>query len=250
MNYDKHTSHKYIPPEKIKLEEIIKDGALSCVYKAKLNGSPCIVKVPTQGKEEGLEEEIKIYEELKFDNPPGLVKYLGDTKVDGKHSLVLEYFNGVRIENRIKDILSDEELQFKISLKFLHTAGYVISWIYYKDDFIRNVLINDSGDIRLIDFNFSKSQSIVNSLDYDYYFYDRYNDSIHVGDFIYFLFTGLKPHIWINKHVWEVNSKLNKDISKDVDRIILKCWNREYYTVGEVISDFNSLNAKRKHQIK
>ncbi len=228
----------------VTLESKIYDGPLSEVYNAKYGEFPCVIKLPKFGKEEKLEEEIRTYRRLKTHK--NLLKYVGTTKINGKKGLVLERFNGSNIEDKVWKILRNEDLQFKFAEQFLTIFKYIKdNNVEYEDNFARNVMVNlNTEELKLIDFNFSSSGAKLSRHYYSSIEQKPETDTMRAGDFMYFLFTGTKTNSRYNIPVYESNKRLNSSIAYKINLLIQRCWNEEYSSAREVLTEFE--NIKRE----
>lgn len=141
--------------------EQIGSGSNSDIFKA--------THVPTQIKvalkisiknpdDKFLEREINIHKSL---NHPFICKYFTDIETDHLLIIVMEYIEGENLLAYAKKGISLKETrdifaQLVVALEYLHDKD-----ISHRDLKLENVMIDKFGHIRLIDFGFSSSNTIM-----------------------------------------------------------------------------------------
>ncbi len=267
----------------VKIKELIAETGLSRIYKASLglfSDIKIIVKMPQEGKETNLEKAIKIYKILGYHK--NLQEYIGEKTIDGKPVLLLKYFNGQNIIDKIDEIKGDFNKILKVLYQFLDVVDHIKSrGVFYLDEFIRNVMVDENLFLKLGDFNFSETnmeiikirtdqdikpkdgitiatmedhtklillpQMISSSDEAQQKRIEKYKktDLVHIGDFIYFLFTGQTTKIRYNQPVQEANKKLKKELLTEVDEIVKKLWEgNEDIKISDIIKEFKNLEQK------
>ncbi len=240
----------------VEIEKLITETRLSRVYKARLGDTKLVIKIPTEGKEENLGEAIKIYELLG--DHENLHKLMSRAYINGKTALLLKYFEGKNITEKIDEIKGDFNKTLKVLYQFLNVVEHIKSkGVFYLDDFIRNTMIDENLQLKLGDFNFSKineeietlkpSADVIIKSNITLSTIEEYEkiDRVHIGDFIYFLFTGITPNQRYNKPIQEINKKLKRELLIEVDKIIGKFWySKEDFKISDIINEFKNLEIK------
>ena len=142
-----------------KAEEIIYESSNSTIYLLESGDNPVIVKVlqeryPSPRRVVQFNNEYEFTKNLKIQ---GIRKAIKQTKFEGRHALVLEYFSGIPIrvyfkENKIKpeDFLK-LAIQITSALEDIHAHN-----IIHRDIGGGNILVNqESGTTKIIDFGIS-----------------------------------------------------------------------------------------------
>ena len=236
----------------VKVEKLITETRLSMVFEGTLGNTKIVVKTPQKGKEPHLEEAIKIYELLGPHK--NLHEYLGRIYINKKPALLLKYFEGKNITEKIDEIKGDFNKTLKVLYQFLNVVEYIKSkGVFYLDDFIRNTMIDENLQLKLGDFNFSKinketlNPNIILKSNTTLTTTEEYEkiDRIHIGDFIYFLFTGITPNQRYNKPIQKINKKLKRELLIEVDKIIGKFWySKGDFKISDIINEFKNLEIK------
>ena len=221
--------------------ENIGTGGSSCVYKVKdvytskmFALKQYITSDPANREKllEGMEKELNA---LKHCSHPVLPKIFNLIKEDGRFYLIMEYVEGINLDDYVKingcmnrKQLANVAEQLCSGLYYLHSLEKPI---IYRDLKPSNIIMKKDGRIKLIDFGISKRYS-VDAVDYvalgsvgfaapeqygdckgiSLYNTDIRTDIYGIGTTLYFLRTKKKYNNKIKS--FRVNGKLRKIIKK------------------------------------
>ena len=174
--------------------DYIDRGAFAEVYMgtSKLTGEPVAIKIYNKiSKTIDNSDEYNFYHNFKDrqDYCPYNIKYIDGFMKDDKLVLVMEYFNSKTLEDKLLDDMSPRMIikifkQCLLGVKYLHENNVV-----HRDIKSVNILVNDEGDIKIIDFgfatskdNYNKTSNIVGSP--IYMPYQTLNGQINYEDYV------------------------------------------------------------------
>jgi len=256
------------------LGETLGKGAMSEVKKAfqKKTFRAVAVKVLTPESRQIVNKIEQTYRHMTegqtamlFEHP-NIIKTLGWGR-DGKTEfIVMEYFEGVLLRDMLhegrfnpKQNRIDIFTQVAEALDHVHSKGIV-----HRDFCPRNILINQEGQVKVFDFGLSVELEIVKhtrgnrtgTLAYmapeliKRQYTDQRCDIYALGVTMYELFAGQRPFLGMDNiarlmqlmnAVPEAPSKLNAQVSPELERVILKAIQKmpekRYATVREMIDE-------------
>jgi len=211
---------------------------------------------------------------MLFDHPD-IIKVFGWGRDGSREFIVMEYFEGVLMrdllhegrfnprQNRI-----DMLLKLASALDHIHSKGIV-----HRDFCPRNVLVNSAGEVKVFDFGLSVELEIVKrtrgnrtgTLAYmapeliKRQETDQRCDIYALGITMYEMFAGQRPYVGIDNFARlmqvmnslpEPPSSYNKNISPELERIILKAIEKDpakrYLNVGEILADLDPIVDKER----
>ena len=271
-----HVSHEKLGD--YTLSETLGKGAMSEVKKAfhKKTFRPVAIKILTL-ESKTLTAKIEHHYRHKTEaeiymllGHPNIIKGLGWGHDGGREFIVMEYFEGVLLrdllhegrfnprQNRLNMVIQAAE-----ALDHIHSKGIV-----HRDLCPRNILVNSEGLIKVFDFGLSVELEMVKQMRGNRtgtlaymapelikrQFTDQRCDIYGLGVTMYEVFAGQRPFPGIDNiarlmqtltHVADPPSKLNPNISPELESIILKAIekdpNRRYTTVQEVLDALKPL---------
>jgi len=276
-----------------KFINFIDKGSFGAVYKAEKDNAFYAVKifdeeyVLAEFKRHGqnnnrLKREIEIIKSVSHKN---LVKYVDDfvdeDETGKKHFLVMEYIEGEDLESRIqRNGLIEENLTIKIFKQVLEGIEHLHNsrgddddiGIIHRDLKPANILINNNGEIKIVDFGLSKAidfTSITNTGDVigspiyqspeqivDSKHIDKRSDFYTLGVILYQMLTGEFPYDYRNIH--DLYEKIkntpaipprrkNISVSNHIENIILKLLEKRPYKRFTKTSDIvEAINFKEE----
>lgn len=203
-------------------------------------------------------------------NHPNIIKTYGWGRDGGNEFIVMEHFEGVLMRDLLhegrfnpKQNRIDMLLKLASALEHIHSKGIV-----HRDFCPRNVLINAAGELKVFDFGLSVELEIVKrtrgnrtgTLAYmapeliKRQQTDQRCDMYALGITMYEMFGGQRPYIGIDNFarlmqvmnsVPEPPSSYNKNVSKELERIILKAIMKDpaerYLNVAAIMADLEPI---------
>lgn len=211
---------------------------------------------------------------LLFDHP-NIIKTIGWGR-DGKNEfIVMEYFEGVLLRDLLhearfnpKQNRMDLFAQIAEALDHVHSKGIV-----HRDFCPRNILVNAEGTVKIFDFGLAVELELVKktrgnrtgTLAYmapeliKRQVTDQRCDIYALGITMYELFAGQRPFLGIDNvarlmqlmnAVADPPSTFNKQISPEMDKIILKAINKSpdkrYGAVREILDEIEPIKEKER----
>ena len=148
-------------------DKILFDGANSTLYYYENSefDKPIIVKVLKEDYPSSLQivqfnNEFEFVKDLETE---GVRKIHKKSKIENKHALVLEYFDGLTL----REAFSDKEWNVRdflnVAIAISHTLGQIhAQYIIHKDINSKNILVNaEKSNIKIIDFSFYSRISVI-----------------------------------------------------------------------------------------
>lgn len=140
--------------ENYEIKKEIGKGGSGTVYKAVNRRLGCYVAIKEFHSEDKYSErEIELLKELKHPALPNIMDYVEEQ--DRKY-LIMEYIEGMTLENYVKKYGCIEQEQ---ALRWAKELAEVLNYLHRRNDPViyrdmkpANVMINDCGEVRLIDF--------------------------------------------------------------------------------------------------
>lgn len=193
--------------------------------------------VTTKEELERFEREVKVI--IKMEHP-GIIK-IHDFIIDENYFyLVMDYCPGgtllSKTENMLGQIISLEEIAKPIFKQLLETISYIHdSGIAHRDLKLENILLDDNGSIKIIDFGFSRfvgpgqmvvtpcgspafaAPEIVSGLEYDGMIADMWS----VGVILFSLVTGELP--WNSTNQAQLFNQIRNAIFDIPDYVSPQC---------------------------
>lgn len=194
------------------------------------------------------------------------IAHVIDVQTTEKYIYMLkEYINGLTLEEYAKKIgLLSEETVLEIAMELCEILGYFHSLkpspIIYRDLKPANLIITESGEIRLIDLDsvrqykkdskkdtfYIGTEGFASPEQFGFSQTDNRTDIYTLGTTLYYLITGKRPE---NDKFRLISLRnLRRDISDSLIRIIEKCtaFNPEnrYQSIDELKDDLLKLNNK------
>ena len=207
------------------IDTFIGSGSTANIFQGKFSNKTVAIKsIKVYPRYKNLiDREISILKKIKHDNVIYLMGYCKEAK---QVHFILEYFNS----NNLHDVIFDDELkkkyvfdknrkdstflQLSSAIQYLHGQS---NPIIHKDIKSENVLINESGRVKLCDFGLSKFSIMITTLQ------STINSKV-MGTKMY-----MAPEILLNK----------KDATKESDIWLLACTILEIYK-EDVVWDVES----------
>lgn len=264
--------------------EKLGEGGMANVYKARCKILKRFISIKILKQELAEDEEFvrkfkdEAMEVAKLSNNNIVNVY--DIGTEGElHYIVMEYVDGKTLKEYINEsgVLSIKlALDFSVQICNALAAAHAINLIH-RDIKSQNILVSNSGVIKVTDFGIAKSSdsaTITNSgkiLGSAYYispeqakgnFVDCRSDIYSFGVVMYEMFTGKLPftqgtpvnvalqHIQVDPvELVDLNSKLPMGINN----LIIKCLQKNpalrYQNVKEIRNDLVALQSNRKHTV-
>mmetsp|Transcript_5136 Transcript_5136/g.12806 ORF Transcript_5136/g.12806 Transcript_5136/m.12806 type:complete len:680 (-) Transcript_5136:335-2374(-) len=147
-------------------EKPLGEGGYGKVYEATINGDPerkvAVKKIPlTRVREDSLHREVRIGREL---NHPHIVKVFDSFVQDGEFHMVMELVPGGELFERViqMGMLGESEAatnlgQLLLAVHHCHSKG-----VAHRDIKLENILLQASGQLKLIDFGLAALHDVVN----------------------------------------------------------------------------------------
>lgn len=258
--------------EKYELMEQIGSGGMANVYKAKCIGTECYVAIKVLRKEYNDDEAFvrKFIAEAQSTeglNHPNIVKIYDAGKEQGIYYIVMELAEGMTLKHYIRRYgrLSTREtvdfsVQIASAIQAAHDHGIV-----HRDIKPQNILVSDSGKIKVTDFGIAKaatgdtiSSNAMGSVRYlspeqaRGGYSDSRSDIYSLGITIYEMATGKVPFDGDNSvaiALMHLRDEITPprdffpDIPASLENIILKCVRKRpeerYQTARDLINDLN-----------
>lgn len=127
-----------------------KYGLVELCY-SRLSSKPVAIKLQLQSNENSILTELQIMNKIDHPNTIKLIEIFKDTKFI---YIVMEYCEGGELGKEAKPY--PEDYVSRQIFKLLHVVNYLHSIsVCHRDIKLENCLLDDSGDIRLIDFGLS-----------------------------------------------------------------------------------------------
>ena len=263
-----------------KLIDKVGIGGMSTVYVARDLKTNAIVAIKVLHPQFAIDKNFinRFYREIKIIatlNHPNILKLYDYGVVEGTPYFVTEYIQG----KTLKELLSEGkrfsiEETIKIIIEVLGALSHAKSKgvIAHRDIKPGNIMIDKDGNVKLMDFGIAKFEGTQITQDTIMYTptyaapeqikgenVDIRTDLYSLGCTLYELLTGRPPFLGTNainisfKHIKEQPqppSNFNKEISKDLDNIVLKLLAKNpsdrYQTPEEVIKDLMKLTSFKK----
>ncbi|MBR7132277.1 MAG: serine/threonine protein kinase [Clostridia bacterium] len=213
-----------------------------------------------------IETEVTVLRTLSDETThiPCLLETHFDSEL-GKYYIVMQYFRGETLRAKMNKISEKAFLTFLVqicdTLDVMHSKRY-----YHKDIKPENIMLTQAGEVVLLDFNISVSNSNINEGTVGYRAPetelsdsspDRTGvDVFALGAIMYEYYTGQKPinnmHYSCGKNRWadfvrpnEIRAQLGKNpISETKENIILKCMSflpRDRYSAKQLREELRKL---------
>ena len=263
-----------------KLIDKVGIGGMSTVYVARDLKTNAIVAIKVLHPQFAIDKNFisRFYREIKIIatlNHPNILKLYDYGVVEGTPYFVTEYIQG----KTLKELLSEGkrfsiEETIRIIIEVLSALSHAKSKgvIAHRDIKPGNIMIDKDGNVKLMDFGIAKFEGTQITQDTIMYTptyaapeqikgenVDIRTDLYSLGCTLYELLTGRPPFLGTNainisfKHIKEQPqppSNFNKEISKDLDNIVLKLLAKNpsdrYQTPEEVIKDLMKLTSFKK----
>ena len=263
-----------------KLIDKVGIGGMSTVYVARDLKTNAIVAIKVLHPQFAIDKNFinRFYREIKIIatlNHPNILKLYDYGVVEGTPYFVTEYIQG----KTLKELLSEGkrfsiEETIRIIIEVLSALSHAKSKgvIAHRDIKPGNIMIDKDGNVKLMDFGIAKFEGAQITQDTIMYTptyaapeqikgenVDIRTDLYSLGCTLYELLTGRPPFLGTNainisfKHIKEQPqppSNFNKEISKDLDNIVLKLLAKNpsdrYQTPEEVIKDLMKLTSFKK----
>jgi serine/threonine protein kinase len=265
-----------------KLIDKVGIGGMSTVYVARDLKTNAIVAIKVLHPQFAIDKNFinRFYREIKIIatlNHPNILKLYDYGVVEGTPYFVTEYIQG----KTLKELLSEGKRfsikeSIRIIIEVLNALSHAKSKgvIAHRDIKPGNIMIDKDGNVKLMDFGIAKFEGTQITQDTIMYTptyaspeqikgenVDIRSDLYSIGCTLYELLTGRPPFLGTNsinisfKHINEQPqppSSLNKEISKDLDNIILKLLAKNpsdrYQTPEEVIKDLSKMISFKKFE--
>jgi len=265
-----------------KLIDKVGIGGMSTVYVARDLKTNAIVAIKVLHPQFAIDKNFinRFYREIKIIatlNHPNILKLYDYGVVEGTPYFVTEYIQG----KTLKELLSEGKRfsikeSIRIIIEVLNALSHAKSKgvIAHRDIKPGNIMIDKDGNVKLMDFGIAKFEGTQITQDTIMYTptyaspeqikgenVDIRSDLYSIGCTLYELLTGRPPFVGTNsinisfKHINEQPqppSSLNKEISRDLDNIILKLLAKNpsdrYQTPEEVIKDLSKMISFKKFE--
>ena len=263
-----------------KLIDKVGIGGMSTVYVARDLKTNAIVAIKVLHPQFAIDKNFinRFYREIKIIatlNHPNILKLYDYGVVEGTPYFVTEYIQG----KTLKELLSEGKRfsikeTIRIIIEVLNALSHAKSKgvIAHRDIKPGNIMIDKDGNVKLMDFGIAKFEGTQITQDTIMYTptyaapeqikgenVDIRTDLYSLGCTLYELLTGRPPFLGTNainisfKHIKEQPqppSNFNKEISKDLDNVVLKLLAKNpsdrYQTPEEVIKDLMKLTSFKK----
>jgi len=235
--------------ERYEITGIIGEGGYGRVYKAKdkrLQDKIWAVKEIYSGEgsekrkeaKENFSKEAAILSKLNHRGIPSVVDYFS---MDLCHYIVMEYVMGITLEEKLlmeKRLYGEDGIMpFAIEMcdviEYLHNHS-----IIFRDLKPQNIIIDDNGHIKLIDFGIArhfKLSQTTDTINIGTIGYaapeqfgkkggtDQRSDIYSFGVILHYMATGENPQDKEEPFVFTPIREVNQNISEELERIINKC---------------------------
>lgn len=206
-----------IPKEEYILIEQIGLGTFSDIFSAthlKTNSKVALkifLKNNSQEYDKTIDQEVKINKSLHH---PFICKFFTEFETDHLNVIVMELIEGQTLLDYVNQShglpppeVSNFFAQLLIAIEYLHDEAHIT----HRDLKLENIMVDDSGHIRLIDFGFSTKNSLMSTLCGSIPYcapevltgqlYTRASDIWSMGIILYALFDGNLPFFHHNTNV-------------------------------------------------
>lgn len=238
--------------------EIIEEsgrGGSGTVYKALDKHLNCYVAIKEFHKgEEALEKEMELLKGLKHPALPHVMDYL---EVKERKYLVMEYIEGMTLENYVSKFgrIGQEQavawtLELAKVLTYLHGRNEPV---IYQDMKPSNVMVNDRGEVRLIDFGSAylkyreSGSTYICAGTYGYAAPEQFgclaregvderSDVYGLGATLHYMLTGNDPSLppFVMQPLRFYNAALSSGLEKIVKRATEKEKEKRYQSIGQM----------------
>jgi serine/threonine protein kinase len=207
--------------------------------------------------------------ELKHPKLPEFEDYFEENQ---RHYMVMEYIDGEDFVSSYENNMDYWSLQvvLKLAIELCSMFEYLHSQnppVIFKDLKPQNIMIDKSGELRLIDFGISKyygsktmpaaravSANFSSPEQYTSIGTDMRSDIYSLGATLYYMFTGDKPldsvKRMINPGEFKKPGTLNPSVTEELEAIILKAMElkkeKRYQNISEMKKDLENFSHSRK----
>ncbi len=214
--------------------------------------------------------EVNMLRELKHPKLPEFKDYFEENQ---RYYMVMEYIDGEDLVASYESNIDYWSVQvvLKLAIELCSMFEYLHSQnppVIFKDLKPQNIMIDRSGEFRLIDFGISKyygsktmpaaravSANFSSPEQYTSIGTDMRSDIYSLGATLYYLFTGDKPLDAVKRMIspgeFKKPATLNPSVTEELEAVILKAMElkkeKRYQSVSEMKRDFEKIaQAKRQ----
>lgn len=256
-----------IPEEKYKILEEIGRGGSASVYKAWNKALNCYVAVKVyEDSKKWIAREKELLKELRHPAFPVIMDYIESE--EGIY-LIMEYIEGMNLERYIekKGPVGKEQaviwaVELADSLAYLHNRSKPV---IYQDMKPSNIIVNEKGEVKLVDFGSVYLKYQENQKDYVFmgtYGYaapeqfgrkardgvDERSDIYGLGATLHHMLTGNNPSKppYLMRPLRSYNAALSKDLEKIVDKATAVRKERRYQNILEMRDALKMTTGREK----
>lgn len=256
--------------DKYKVIKSLGSGGSGQVYLAERNDKQFEQKVaikcfsPEEVKEEFFENFRNEQQFLANLNHAGIAHILdGGITNTGVHYIIMEYVDGLPIDVYLKKHTLSNQEKLNLFLKICDAINYAHNrLILHLDIKPSNILVNNSGQIKLLDFGIAqkigaKLQKSVHKVTPFYAAPEQIKmesittatDIFQLGILFHIILTGENPVKPIDNNPFDRNLKISESVNSEIMSILGKCLSEEiddrYTSVNELTADIKSFIQNR-----
>lgn len=247
-----------------KIVEVIGKGGMSTVYKVEHIEFGTILAIKQVSKNQHIKfdflAEANILMKLEHPMLPKIVDVVED---DDFLYVVEEYIEGKNLKEILKKV---EKISEDVGVKWFEEIAECLSYLHsqkpnpiiYRDMKPSNIMVQEDGSLKLIDFGIAREFKSDATDDTTYIGTKGYaapeqagktqsdarTDIYGLGVTMYHLLSGKSPYDLNNNFV--PIRQLNPNLSKGIEHILLKCLQKDsqkrYQTCGELINDLKNID--------